>query len=154
MKGIRGNIGIFVDSQAALLSLNSYITSSVLVSQCKEELSKLGRLSAITLVWVPGPRDFYGNERADELARVGSALDVSAALAVATPLGIIKRGIFEHFHMAARNRWRKIGTCKVAKHTWPVYNIVRTNALLNRSRRDVSRLVAVLTGHWKIAKDY
>ena len=117
-KEIRGKIGIFVDSQAAFLSLDSCTTSSIIVGQCKEELFNLGRLSEITLVWVPGHRDFYGNERADELARAGSALEISTAVSVSTPLGIIKSGIFEHYLLKAKNRWRKLDTCLVARQTW------------------------------------
>ena len=150
--GIRGTIGIFVDSQAALLSLDSHLTTSTLVGQCKDELSKLGCLATITLIWIPGHRDFYGNERADELARTGSALDVSAAVSVATPLGTIKRGISEHYLGKARCRWDTISTCRVTRQTWPKYDIKRTNCLLSRGRRNISRLTAVLTGHWKIGR--
>ena len=43
-------------------------------------------------------------------------------------------------------------TCRTARLTWPNYDLVRTNSLLSRSRRDVSRLTAVLTGHWLIGR--
>ncbi|GBP12183.1 hypothetical protein EVAR_74176_1 [Eumeta japonica] len=73
-----GSIGIFVDSQAAILALNSYTTTPSLVKECKQELSRLSCLSVIAIVWVPAHRDYYGNERADELARRGTVLDITS----------------------------------------------------------------------------
>ncbi|GBP15494.1 hypothetical protein EVAR_72090_1 [Eumeta japonica] len=68
------------NSQAAILALNSYTTTSSLVEEYKQELFRLSCLSVITLVWVPVHRDYYGNERADELARRAIALDISSVV--------------------------------------------------------------------------
>ncbi|GBP95434.1 hypothetical protein EVAR_68849_1 [Eumeta japonica] len=69
-----GNIGIFVDSQAAILALNSYMTTSSLVAESKQKLLRLNCLSVITLVWVPAHRDYYGNERSRRVGQEGTTL--------------------------------------------------------------------------------
>lgn len=55
LSGIRARetVGILADSQTALISLSSYITSSILVGQCNKELLMLRFQSQVTLVWVP-----------------------------------------------------------------------------------------------------
>lgn len=148
----RGNIGIFIDSQATLLSLDSCKTTSVLVGQCKNELSRLSRLSNITLVWIPAHRDHYGNERADELARMGSTLNISNAETVGIPLGFIKSSILRLFLRKADDRWRNLASCRVARQIWPSFDEGRTGQLLSNGRRDVSRLLAVITGHWALGR--
>ncbi|GBO99496.1 hypothetical protein EVAR_64292_1 [Eumeta japonica] len=137
-------------NQAAILALNSYTTTSSLVEECKQELSRLSCLSVITLVWVPAHRDYYGNERADELARRGTALDISSVESVGIPLGSIKSGILRHFLRKSEERWRRLDTCRVARFLWPSYNEKRTMQLVALSRTDISRLLAVMTGHWLI----
>lgn len=151
-RNIHGNVGVFVDSQAALMSLDSCTTTSILVRQCRNELSRLGRQSDITLIWVPAHRDYYGNEQADELARKGSALNISNAVSVAIPLGYIKSSIFRLFLHRAEDRWRSLDTCSVARLLWPSFDGRRTMQLINRDRKSVSRLVALITGHWTLGR--
>ena len=142
--GCTGNIGIFVDSQAALLSLSSYHTTSKLVELCRSKLSELSSCASVTFIWVPGHSDYLGNEMADEIARAGSALDVSEAKAVDPFLGHIRSGILRHYFNKAKDRW------KIAKSTWPAFDMSRTKFLLNRKRSDLSKITAVLTGHWTV----
>ena len=118
-RNIQGNIGLFVDSQTAILSLKSPKTTSILVRQCKEELLGLSRLYDITIVWVPAHRDYYGNEQADELARAGSALNASLSVSVAIALVSVKSRIQKHYLEKAKNRWRNLDKCRVAKESWP-----------------------------------
>lgn len=58
--------GAFDNRQTELLSL--------LVGQCKEELKMLGKLSLITIKWVPTQK--YRNECADELDSTESTLAI------------------------------------------------------------------------------
>lgn len=61
-----------LDSQAALLTLDSNIVSSRLVEECMKQLHSLGNNNRIGLRWVPGYTGIIGNKHADALARVGA----------------------------------------------------------------------------------
>ncbi|KAJ8909279.1 hypothetical protein NQ315_003485 [Exocentrus adspersus] len=68
---IEERIFICSDSQAALRAISSPRTRSVLVQECGDALS-LARQKEVGLVWVRGHLGIPGNERADQLACLGS----------------------------------------------------------------------------------
>ncbi|KAJ8925317.1 hypothetical protein NQ315_009147 [Exocentrus adspersus] len=65
-------IFICSDSQAALRAISSPRTRSMLVQECGDALESLARQEEVELVWVPGHMGIPRNERADQLARLGS----------------------------------------------------------------------------------
>lgn len=40
--------------------------------ECKQRLNELGSRNKVTLIWVPGHEGIPGNEKSDELARLGA----------------------------------------------------------------------------------
>jgi ribonuclease HI len=66
-------IHILSDSQAALKALIQHQTRSQLVWECKQNLILPAKRNKVTLAWVPGHWRIAGNEKADVLARKGSA---------------------------------------------------------------------------------
>ena len=79
------DITILIDSQAAMKALYATEVKSKLVASCREELRVLGSQHRINLCWVPGHRNIQGNETADELARKGSEMNSSTAIAGIKP---------------------------------------------------------------------
>ncbi|XP_055858922.1 retrovirus-related Pol polyprotein from type-1 retrotransposable element R1 isoform X1 [Episyrphus balteatus] len=146
------NTAILTDSQAAIKAIDSVTTSSKLVQQCREELSLLSGSLTITLIWIPGHSGFEGNEKADELARQGSALHESLAEIVNIPIGVMKGDIFLKYLTKANNRWHNLTSCVISRKIWPTYNKSKTYDLISRPRKDISRIVAVCTGHWPIGE--
>lgn len=67
---------VLVISQATLMPLGPQKITSILVNQCKKDLSRLGSLSDITLIWVPAHRNHNGNDQADRLANARATLDI------------------------------------------------------------------------------
>jgi ribonuclease HI len=68
-------VSICSDSQAALKALKAVRTTSLLVRQCQRALNDISVQHAVGLFWVPGHAGVRGNERVDELARSGPALN-------------------------------------------------------------------------------
>ncbi|KAJ8916322.1 hypothetical protein NQ315_005017 [Exocentrus adspersus] len=60
------------DSQAALRAISFPRTRLRLVKECGDALRSLTRQKEVGLVWVSGHIGIPGNERADQLARLGS----------------------------------------------------------------------------------
>jgi hypothetical protein len=57
------------------LAVCSVQFKSNLVLECRKLLMNLAEINSITLIWVPGHTNVQSSERADELAREGSAMD-------------------------------------------------------------------------------
>ena len=67
---------ILVDSQAAILAIQNNIVKSNTVLTCIKNLNNLlGKDNDVTISWTPGHTCVYSNEKADILAKSGSALN-------------------------------------------------------------------------------
>ena len=49
-----------------------------------------------------------------------------------------------------RHTEEPITNCRVARITWPLYDIKKTRTLMTMSRRECSRTIAIYTSHWPI----
>ena len=97
---------------------------------------------------MPGHSNIEGNDKADELARAGSALDRELADAsINAPMGMVKSGIGKAVFRQASQRWESIGGCRVTKQLWPKYDRGKTSYLLTLDRDSLRVLVGVVTGH-------
>ena len=65
-------IHFFSDSQAVINTADSTICNNSMARDTISLLNQLGLLHKVTLFWVPGHTNVVGNDRADELARLGS----------------------------------------------------------------------------------
>ena len=74
---VNEKIIILVDSQAAILAIQNNIVKSNTVLTCIKNLNILGKDNDVTIAWMPGHTEFQGNEKADILAKSGSALNCS-----------------------------------------------------------------------------
>ena len=74
---VNEKIIIFVDSQAAILTIQKNIVKSNTVLTCIKTLNILGKDSDVTIAWTPGHTGIQGIEKADILAKSRSALNCS-----------------------------------------------------------------------------
>ncbi|OFC59623.1 hypothetical protein BBW68_14995 [Candidatus Erwinia dacicola] len=147
------SIYIYTDSQAALKSLKSPMVSSKLVKECLDLLEDLTSYFTINLQWVPGHSDIPGNCEADELARIGTTLQLTSEKeGIFMPLATCKHLISEHVINIAESRWRQSITCSTSRLTWQEWSVSRTNRLLKFKRNDIRTLIGVLTGHCLIGR--
>lgn len=82
---------IYTDSQAVLLAFSAPRINSNVVNICRRALSSLVGQLELSIIWVLGHRNTFGNEKADELTKLGFSLDESKAELIACSLGAIKR---------------------------------------------------------------
>ncbi|XP_062715575.1 uncharacterized protein LOC134291616 [Aedes albopictus] len=141
------NICIFSDSQAALAALKSYTCTSKLVWECVLLLQQLSANNSINIYWVPGHHGIDGNEKADELARMGSSKPLlePEPFCGTSPCSI---------KMELRN-WEKVmmitnwnntqGARQSKKFITP--NISVTQKLLALSKKDLCTYTGLITGH-------
>ena len=74
---VNEKIIILVDSQAAILAVHNNIVKSNTVLTRIKNLNILGKDNNVTAAWTPGHTGILGNEKADTLAKSGSALNCS-----------------------------------------------------------------------------
>jgi ribonuclease HI len=146
-------VNIFSDSQAAVKSMGSMFLNTITAQNCRASLNEMAKQFKIRLIWVPGHSDIPGNCRADQLARLGTTLQVPARLeCVGTPLATCKLPLKLEAVNKTNIEWARIPTCRITRMVWPCLDLSRTRALLSLSRKDVSVVVSVITGHCLIGE--
>ena len=140
-------IGIFSDSQAALLALKSAKCESKLVWECIAKLRELSRQNRVMLFWVPGHRGIDGNESADSLARQGSAQQfIGPEPFLGTSKSAIKFELKTWERLEIASRWNLTQGCRQAKQFISPSPAI-ANKLLKLNRSELRTITGVLTGH-------
>lgn len=140
-------IGIFSDSQAALLALKSAKCTSKLVWECSAALRELSRQNQVLLYWVPGHCGIEGNENADYLARQGSAQQfIGPEPFLGTSKSAVKRELKSWETLEIANRWNNTQGCRQAKQ-FISPNPAITKRLLGLKRGELRLYTGVITGH-------
>ena len=113
----------------------------------------MGLKNSVRISWVPGHKDYAGNEEGDKLAKLGSddmTLDIS--LEAKPPLSFIKRKIEEQLHKAWMDTWANSSGCNISKLFWPAVNEKKTRECLGNSKRRTRTLTSIFTGHCLLRK--
>lgn len=146
-------IAILSDSQAAIKALSAYVFKSKLAWECCERLNELGSRNEVSLYWVPGHRDIFGNDAADSLARKGSATPFNGpepfcGINIRIALDAISKSCHEEW----RQQWLTSRNCRQAKRLLGPPDAKRSIALLSLPRNQLRVMTAMLTGHCKLRR--
>ena len=138
-------IHFFTDSSSSVNTMNKSFTNSKTVYECFKALNTLSQNNKVTLSWLPGHHNIWGNERADTLAKAGShGTNTHKGY---LPQSLIKRLIDQKVLALDEKRWADNGN----KHTLLTLSnrqqhLKTLNTILNKNRRQYSTTIRIMTG--------
>jgi len=151
MKG--GRAVICSDSESVIEALASPVTTSKLVRELKGTLNRLGLRNQITIAWVPGQSGVDGNERADELARQGSAsANEGPEPHIPIPHYACEKAVEDWVRAESAKSWSAYSGGEHTKLFFPAPDKKWAKALLRMDRSGIRRVVGAITGHCGLNK--
>lgn len=141
------NICIFSDSQAALNALKSMTYTSKLVWECYKQLQQLSCRNKVNLYWVPGHCGIEGNEKADQLAKLGSSQQfIGPEPFIGLSPANLKMELKNWEESKVQSIWNNTSTARQSKR-FIKPNALNTQRLLNLSKKDLCTYTGLITGH-------
>ena len=141
-----GHFTLFSDSQAALLALTHRVVKSRTVLECMETLNRAAKRHTIELRWIKAHVGYYGNELADEEAKVGTAQLAKSGTILPTK-AYFKRHLKLQLSKLWTKQWEQLKECRQTKLFFPAPNDKQTAKILRCDRETLSSLVRLCTGH-------
>ena len=142
-------VKFFVDSQAAIRAVDSTTVTSLSVLRAIEQLNQLAsKLKALQIVWIPAHKGHVGNERADDLAKIGAmSEDPLLRLKTYTPISSYKSQVRELIRNKWHCEWQEL---RMAQHTKTFYSRPdkhKAKFVYKLARLELGRFVRIITGH-------
>ena len=152
-KILNEKIIILVDSQAAILAIqNNIVKFHTALSRIKS-LNILGKNNDVTIAWTPGHTGIQGNEKADILAKSGSALNcLGPELFISIPYASCRAAIKDWSVKRWRTSWIERKDCLRTKENVEWASPKFTQRLLRLKRPRLNETLQVLTGHCNLQK--
>ena len=148
------SIHIYTNSRASLYALNGTSPKSKLALDCIRFLNLLADKNEVTISWVKAHNGNYRNDKADQLAKIGSELQhIGTSPIIPIPKSQIFRIIHEEMTTAHLRHWNALSTCYHTKSL--ILNDDLTwipKLLLNLPRFLLQQLIQVFTGHINLAE--
>ena len=147
-------IVIWTDSISTLQALSLKLTRSKTVNHCHEALDELAKHNTVHIKWIAAHVEHLGNERADELAKIGTT---STSLVKGyNPQSHIKALINHKVHLLNQVEWTRNENCHTNtmlgnkhKHT-----IKTLNEQLINNRIHYRTALQLITGHIGLNKQH
>lgn len=144
-------ISICSDSKASLLALSSFKITSSIVLQCWNTLQAISQQNVVELIWVPGHHGIVGNEKADELARLGSeSLFCGPEPCLPITTNITQQITKDWASKTHVHNWNATTNCRQSKKWLKLPSSKNTKYLLGLSRSQLRLLLSLITGHCQL----
>ncbi|XP_029054325.2 uncharacterized protein LOC114881652 [Osmia bicornis bicornis] len=142
-----------VDSLAALRALHKVEIGSKLVKDCALTLRQLSLNNRVKLLWVPGHAGIPGNERANELARLGAT---SSQPCHEYPIGVstyaLKGLAKDWLNQEFTRLWHNANGMRHTRALLEGPSQKLGDTLTHLDRAQLRMLVGLVTGHWYTRK--
>ena len=146
------HIIIWTDSLSSIQAVSALSIRSKTTRECYDALNTLGTSNTVELRWIAAHTGLWGNERADELAKLGTTSD--SILGCYISQSYIKKQIDDKVSRLNEKEWRDKGPRHTKmilgdKHTKIIHNL---NTSLNTNRLNYRTAVHLITGHCGLNK--
>ena len=139
---------IYCDSQAALKVLAGRRITSKLVANAIGDLERLVDNGVHTrLVWIKAHVNHEGNERADSLAKQGTEKSEQEIEETPVPTVFFANRIMQAADARWMEDWDRYPHARQTRQFFPSINARESKDLLLLGRRELSRMISVITGH-------
>jgi ribonuclease HI len=143
---VNRDIVINCDSQATIMAVNRCTIKSKTTSHTLHKLNQLGENNNVLLRWIPAHKGYAGNEKADSLAKLGSANSDSSVARLPIPKVIWKGALRERSHRKMRDRWRELPS----SHFKRVWRDKFTKSISKFGKESLRSATQFLTGHCEL----
>jgi ribonuclease HI len=141
-------IDIVTDSKSALQAIDGTVTSSKLVMDCMKELDRLQQLVAVKIHWIKAHVGHEGNEKADQLAKEGTAkISYSTEPILPVSKAWVKSRIKQYLHKEWTSRWLGNNEARQTKIFFPEPNSKISKKLLLYDKQRSAQLFRWICGH-------
>lgn len=141
---------IYSDSQAALNALAKHTYNSRTVEKCIQSLNQAARSQLVRLQWVRAHVGHPGNERADELAKLGAMGMHQGTVRIPslpTSPASIRLECKKLLLAKWTQKWQSRPDCRQTKQWFPAPDPLVSQQIMRLNRRSLSTLVQIITGH-------
>jgi hypothetical protein len=122
---------IITDSKSALMALEAYVTKSKLVKDCMNELEKAQNKIIINVHWTKAHVGHEGNEKADELAKLGTTkVGMGVEPIIPVSRSWTQGKINNFLHKTWKQRWESNNEARQTKIFFPEPNAKKAKKLL------------------------
>ena len=146
------HVVIWTDSLSSIVALNATTIRSKTIRSCYTSLNTLGGANSVELRWIAAHRGLWGNEKADQLAKLGSAEGTPIVCPI--PQSYIKNIINQKVRKLDQIEWERNGhphtKLTLGNHTTRI--IKQVNTSFGRNRKKYRIATQLITGHCALNK--
>ena len=148
LHNVNKHIAILSDSLSAIQSLENPEIRTKTKLDCINNINKIAVANQLALIWVPGHSGIQGNERADELANTGAAVEyIGPSPIPPIPLSFVKSKTKEWMTDQSTLKWRYAQKFKGTKEFLDTIDMTSLHTIRYLQKPLLTYTINTITGH-------